>query len=232
MLTFIEGLRVLTPPSIMVRLLLAVISAGLVGIGRTCRHNAAGFRTHILTCIGACVASMTGQYLVAWLGLYADITRIPAKVVAGVGFIGGGAIITTGQKVRGLTTATGLWAIAIVGLCYGAGFIEAGIIATVLILFIENVLSGVDRFFSRLSSRNIFYVQYKGRKSLERLQNFFRINNAMVEDLEFERIAKASEKSQKEMCAVIKLRIPKSRNPETLVEEIRGLDGITLAEIL
>ena len=149
MLTFIEGLRVLTPPSIMVRLLLAVISAGLVGIGRTCRHNAAGFRTHILTCIGACVASMTGQYLVAWLGLYADITRIPAKVVAGVGFIGGGAIITTGQKVRGLTTATGLWAIAIVGLCYGAGFIEAGIIATVLILFIENVLSGVDRFFSR-----------------------------------------------------------------------------------
>ena len=232
MLTFFEGMRSLTLTTIMARLLFGVISAGFVGLGRTIRHNAAGFRTHILTCIGACIATMTGQYLTEWLGLYTDMTRIAAQVVAGVGFIGGGAIITTGQKVRGLTTATGLWAIAIVGLCYGAGFIEGGIMATVLILFIENVLSGVDRIFARYSSRNIFYVQYKGRKSLERVQNLFRVNNALVESLEFERIAKASEKSEKEMCAIIKLKVPKTKNPEALIEDIRVLNGITAAEIL
>jgi len=96
-----------------VRLILAMLLGGIIGFDRERRGRAAGFRTHILVCIGACMASLAGIFAVTNLGLDAGATRIAAQVISGIGFLGVGTILITGNKqVLGLTTAAGLWATA------------------------------------------------------------------------------------------------------------------------
>lgn len=93
--------------------------------------------------MGAAVTTLTSQYMVLNLHYYTDMGRIGAQVVAGIGFIGAGTIIVTRQnRVKGLTTAAGMWASAIIGLAFGVGFYEGGIVVTVLILLAEIWLSG------------------------------------------------------------------------------------------
>ena len=145
MLSFFDPLRDLTFASIVLRMVLPCICGGLVGIEREFKRRPAGFRTHILICLGAAMTTLTSQYL-ALTGAYTDITRLGAQVIAGIGFIGAGTIIVTRrQRVKGLTTAAGLWVSAIVGLCIGAGFFEGGVFATVLILLAEMVFSRLER---------------------------------------------------------------------------------------
>ena len=93
-----------------VRLVLAVLCGGAIGMEREYKRRPAGFRTHILICLGAAVTTLTAQYIYLVLHLYTDVARLGAQVVAGIGFIGAGTIIVTKrQHVKGLTTAAGLW---------------------------------------------------------------------------------------------------------------------------
>ena len=111
--------------------MLAVLCGGIIGIERAYKRRPAGFRTHILICIGAAITTLTSQYLYLNLHYFTDMARLGAQVVAGIGFIGAGTIIVTRQqRVKGLTTAAGLWTSAIIGLAFGGGFYEGGILAT------------------------------------------------------------------------------------------------------
>ena len=106
MFEFFDAFRDMTMASIALRMVLAVICGGCVGLERTYRRHDAGFRTHILICLGACMTTLVGQYLSLTMGYYTDITRLGAQVIAGVGFIGAGAIVVTQrEQVKGLTTA-------------------------------------------------------------------------------------------------------------------------------
>ena len=147
MLSIFDGLREITLPAVTLRLMLAMVCGGIIGIEREFKRRPAGFRTHILICLGAAMTTLTSQYLYLYMGQYTDMARLGAQVVAGIGFIGAGTIIVTRrQRVKGLTTAAGLWAAAIIGLTLGGGFYEGGLFATVLILVAE-------LFFSRLEYR-------------------------------------------------------------------------------
>ena len=124
MLPIFDGLRDVTMASITLRMVLATICGGIIGVEREYKRRPAGFRTHILICLGAAMTTLTSQYL-CMAHYYTDAARLGAQVIAGVGFIGAGTIIVTRrQRVKGLTTAAGLWASAIVGLSIGAGFYE------------------------------------------------------------------------------------------------------------
>ena len=90
-LNFLRG-DDLTTLIITVRLTLAVICGGVIGIERERKRRPAGFRTHILICLGAAITTLTSQYLVLDLGLYTDMARLGAQVIAGIGFIGAGTI--------------------------------------------------------------------------------------------------------------------------------------------
>ena len=108
--------------TVAVRLVTAIICGGVIGLERERKRRPAGFRTHILICLGAAMTTLTSQYLVLNLHMFTDMARLGAQVIAGIGFIGAGTIIITKRRqVKGLTTAAGLWAAAIVGLCCGAG---------------------------------------------------------------------------------------------------------------
>lgn len=113
----------------LLRLVLAVILSGIIGMEREALNKSAGFRTHILVGIGAClmmIISLSMPFIrmpgdLAATGSNCDPARIAAQVVSGIGFLGAGAIMSSGGKVRGLTTAASLWAVAGIGLCVGAG---------------------------------------------------------------------------------------------------------------
>lgn len=145
---FLNYLREINLISIAVRFLLALICGGAIGLERGRRGRAAGFRTHILVCLGSAMATMIGQYIIEILHLDGDPARLGAQVISGIGFLGVGTILVTGKThVRGLTTAAGLWSTATVGLAIGIGFYEAAIICTVLLCFTIIVLQYLDHLF-------------------------------------------------------------------------------------
>jgi len=115
--------------SMIVRLLLAMAAGMLVGVDRERKNRGAGMKTHVLVCIGAALAMMTSEYIYhEFPDARADMARIGAQVVSGVGFLGVGTIMVTGKnQIRGLTTAAGLWASACAGIAIGIGFVEGAL---------------------------------------------------------------------------------------------------------
>jgi putative Mg2+ transporter-C (MgtC) family protein len=117
---------------VFVRILVAAVLGGVIGLEREIREHTAGFRTHILVSVGAAAFTMASSYGLE--GTDFDPNRISAQVVTGIGFLGAGAIIRYGVSVRGLTTAASLWTVAAVGLLAAQGFYPAALITTALVV--------------------------------------------------------------------------------------------------
>ncbi|MFB3881022.1 MAG: MgtC/SapB family protein [Armatimonadota bacterium] len=134
------------PLWILLKLAFATVCGGIVGWQREARDRPAGFRTHVLVCLGATVYTLAS---LAFTSANADPGRVAAQVATGMGFLGAGTIIRHGNVVRGLTTAASLWAVAAIGLCVAIGghaWWVAGI-ATLLVLATLTVLRSVERLF-------------------------------------------------------------------------------------
>jgi putative Mg2+ transporter-C (MgtC) family protein len=140
LLQFASSLPTLNWDESLLRLALAAVLGGLIGVERELREREAGLRTHLLVAVGSALFTIVGAY-----GFHdflssgesvvrADPTRIAAQIVTGIGFLGAGAIIRQGFSVRGLTTAATLWVVAAVGLASGAGYYSAAVITTALVL--------------------------------------------------------------------------------------------------
>jgi len=117
---------------IVLRLLLATALGAIIGYQRERAQKPAGLRTHILICLGAILFTVTSIY---GFNTLADPSRVAAAVVVGIGFVGAGAIIRSGEGyITGLTTAASIWAVAAIGLTTGAGLYIVSVVATILIL--------------------------------------------------------------------------------------------------
>jgi putative Mg2+ transporter-C (MgtC) family protein len=119
---------------IALRLIASIIFGGIIGIERESINRPAGFRTHILVCVGSALTMLVSIYMFQqFLGMTSiDPGRIAAQVVSGIGFLGAGTIIREGVTVKGLTTAASLWTVAAIGLAVGSGFYLAATLATFL----------------------------------------------------------------------------------------------------
>jgi putative Mg2+ transporter-C (MgtC) family protein len=135
-----SSLPTLNWDELLLRLALAAVLGGLIGLERELREREAGLRTHLLVGLGSALFTIAGAYgfhdfLASGENVVrADPTRIAAQIVTGIGFLGAGAIIRQGLSVRGLTTAATLWVVAAVGLAAGAGYYSAAVITTALVL--------------------------------------------------------------------------------------------------
>ena len=118
-----------------IRLLMALIAGGILGYERSLKRIDAGFRTYIIVCMSSCAIMLTNLHLFERLQV-GDPTRMPAQVISGVGFLGAGCILVTKQhRIKGVTTAAGVWAAACLGLCIGAGdYLVSGIVLVISIL--------------------------------------------------------------------------------------------------
>ena len=230
MLSIFNGLRTVTMLFVTVRMLLAVACGGIIGIEREYKRRPAGFRTHILICLGAAMTTLTSQYLYLNMHYYTDMARLGAQVVAGIGFIGAGTIIVTRrQRVKGLTTAAGLWAAAIIGLALGGGFYEGGIFATILILLAELLFSKLEyRMLENAPEINL-YMEYTDKRCLENVLKLYRELNLKILNMEITR-STGSEKHN--ACAIFSLRLNKRCKVEQLVAKVSGTEGVVSVEEL
>ena len=147
--------------TVLLRLLLAVLCGGAVGLERERKGRPAGFRTHILVCVGAVLCMMTNQYLLRFIGS-TDTARLGAGVLTGISFLGAGTIMVTGQRqVKGLTTAAGLWASACMGLAIGAGFYECVLLAFLLIFLSIRLLPYLENFVVENARNMNIYVEFE-----------------------------------------------------------------------
>lgn len=143
------------------RLLLSVGLGGAIGYEREHTSRPAGFRTHILVCVGAALVMVTSEFTFRkYIGSASiDPTRLGAQVVSGVGFLGAGTIIRDGFNVRGLTTAASLWAVSCVGIAAGAGFYSGAVIATIFIFLTLITLKRAEKLFSKRNRYRTFIVE-------------------------------------------------------------------------
>ena len=175
MLAMFDNLRDISFLSTAIRMLMAVACGGLIGVEREYKRRSAGFRTHILVCLGASMTTLTSQYLGLYMHYFTDMGRLGAQVVAGIGFIGAGTIIVTkGNRVKGLTTAAGLWTAAIIGLSLGCGFYEGAIFTTVAILLAELLFSKWEYRLMNAAPEINLYMEYTDGNCLEKVLKLYR----------------------------------------------------------
>ncbi|MGI6117487.1 MAG: MgtC/SapB family protein [Bilifractor sp.] len=227
MLSIFDGFRDLNIATTAFRLILASVCGGIIGLERELRRRAAGFRTHILICLGASITTLTSEYLLLYMKYYTDVARLGAQVIAGIGFIGAGAIVMRREHIRGLTTAAGMWAAAIVGLSIGAGFYEGGLIATGLILMTELLFSRIDHALEKESPSATFYIEYEKSDTLEAITQYFRKTDLRLIDLE---ISRSKESGKKISCAIACVRMNRSVTADEILTALKSLKNVTLAE--
>ena len=215
--------------TVSVRLIVALLCGGIIGIERERKQRPAGFRTHILICIGAAMTTLTSQYISFELQATTDLARLGAQVIAGIGFIGAGTIIVTKRKnVKGLTTAAGLWASAIVGLCAGAGFIEGSLITTVIIVIAELFLSRFEYFMISNSRTINIFVEYNDQSMLTTIIDTVKENSSYIRDIEITK----SNNEVTNSCAIFSLQMPRKTSHDKMLNAIANLDGVVSVEEL
>jgi putative Mg2+ transporter-C (MgtC) family protein len=230
MLSVFDLYRGLSFDALALRLCLAVFCGGIIGLERTFRRRPAGFRTHMLICLGASMTTLTSQFLFLHMHYYTDMARIGAQVVAGIGFIGAGTIIVTlHQRVKGLTTAAGLWTSAIVGLALGSGFYEGGLCVTFLLLVAEIVFARVERLVLRKSPEMNVYLRYDDSETMERVLTFLRNNRISVLSME---ITRSSGDENHKATAIFQLRLDRKISRVECLRELRKVEGVFSIESL
>lgn len=230
MLPILDPLRDISSLSILIRMLLAVFCGSIIGIEREFKRRPAGFRTHILICMGATMTTLTSEFLMLEMHYTADIGRLGAQVIAGIGFIGAGTIIVTRhQRVKGLTTAAGLWAVAIVGLAIGAGFYEGALVATLLILCAELLFAKLEYWITSRSPEVNVLLEYTDEHCLDTLLQMFREKNLKILHME---ITHPPQGDKRNACAIFALRLHKKCRVQDLLSEVSVTEGVITAEEL
>ena len=152
--------------SITVRLILAMIFGGTIGLERGKQGRAAGMRTHIFVCLGATLTTMIG-YFSLFQHSTGDPLRVAAQVISGIGFLGVGTILLKGRfQITGLTTAAGLWCAAAIGIALGAGFYEGAIITFVCSVLTVTTFWRVEYLLNKKNRRFGIYVEISSDKNI------------------------------------------------------------------
>jgi len=176
------------------RLVLATTLGGLIGIEREIHGRPAGFRTHLLVTIGACLMMIVSEIfyfkyemLDSQSIVRLDPGRVAAQIVTGIGFLGAGAIIKEGANVRGLTTAACLWVSAGIGMAVGAGFYFPALVVTVISLFSLLLLKRVERMFRRDRYRTLIIHSDYDKNALPDIEQFLKQRKLSIVNFGFEK---------------------------------------------
>ena len=221
-------LREITHLAIALRLVIAVLCGGALGLERGMKHRPAGMRTYMLVCVGSCLIMLTNQYLfqVTQAG---DPMRLGAQVVSGIGFLGAGTIVVTRyNRIKGLTTAAGLWSAAGVGLALGVGFYEAALIAGLAIFVVMTLLQRWDDNMHSKTRAVEIYVELDDQISMG---EFIRQTRQMDLDISNVQIEpNATESNTRGVVATLKAK--KRGKHEELMDKIRQIEGVRYLEEL
>lgn len=196
-------LREVTYLAVALRIAVAFVLGGILGLERGLKQRPAGLRTYMLVCVGSCMIMLTNQYIYQVFEA-GDPVRMGAQVVSGIGFLGAGTIVVTRHsQIKGLTTAAGLWAAAAVGLATGIGFYEAAIAGAVVIFITLTILSYLDNRMHRKTRYFDIYVQLPSHMSLGKFMNTVREMGYQVEDVRLEYSGDAEDDSRNFLMTLV-----------------------------
>ncbi len=242
MLPFLEPLKYMTADNVLwvtlFRLAVATVCGGIIGIERGRKRRPAGFRTHMLVCIGASLAMLISQYLTVMTKAYwdplamanqTDVARLGAQVINGIGFLGAGTIIVTGkQEVKGLTTAAGLWASACMGLCIGAGFVEGALVGCALIVITIVFLGRLQRFIM-MHARNLnLLVEFTHIDDVGKIISAIKAQDIRIFDVDIHKSKGAGALPS----AVFSVRLPQKMSHTALLTLLAGVENVRTIEEL
>lgn len=230
----IKGGDDMSTMDIVLRIFLAILLGGFIGFEREMTNRPAGFVTHTLVCVGACVVSLIQIHMVEDTisliierpilanALKADIGRVVAQVVTGVGFLGAGTIFMDKGSVKGLTTATTIWVVACIGLAVGLGYYEVAVISTGGVGFVVIALRQFEH--RALNRKYSMKVTVTGNRQYENLISdltaYFKSKRVQVRDIQVKLI------SEKEVTYTFKIYIGFYRKQHKIVEGLAELEHV------
>jgi putative Mg2+ transporter-C (MgtC) family protein len=160
-----------------IKILLAILVGGLIGLEREFRDKDAGFRTLIFISAGSALFTIFSLKL----SPVGDAGRIAAQIVSGVGFLGAGVILRQGGQIRGLTTASTVWLVAALGMGMGMGQYLFSITATLVFLFVLFVFPKIESRIAKLSETRIYHVTVEGdRGKLDHIEDYLKENGLKI----------------------------------------------------
>lgn len=210
---------------IIIRLVVSLLLGGIIGYERERDAQPAGLRTHMILTLGACLAMILSVNVSALRNT--DPTRIAAQVISGIGFLGAGAILRYGFNIKGLTTATSLWSMAVVGLAVGYGYYLVGIVTTGLMLLTLTVINIIENRFIRNSTMHSIVVDIKSSGTTLR-----QVRKALAEGAEQIKTFGVTRSLKNDHLRLQSIAlIPRGERLEKLVETISHIDGVRSIKI-
>ena len=225
--------------SVVLRLALAMLLGGCIGLERERKRRPAGFRTYMLVCMGATLTLLLSQYeyymltnrwydLALEIGIRTDVSRFGAQVINGVGFLGAGTILVTERReVKGLTTAAGLWASACMGLAIGAGFYESVVLGTVLIFLSMRFLPTIENMMVERAPFLNIYVEFESLDNIGAIIGRIKEQNSQILDVEIDH---GRGEGSGNPSAVFSLRLPTHQPHSDVLVSVSGLDCVYTVE--
>jgi len=207
---------------------LAILLGGLIGLERELHGHPAGLRTHILVCLGSTLLTLTSITISAQMG--GDPARIAAQIVAGIGFLGAGAILRDRASVKGLTTAASIWTTAAIGIAIGAGksAVSLAVITALAALFTLWALHAADLWLDRRRGVPLRLEAMLGPEegAVASLLATMQARGATVEDVRADRAEDGTQRSVR-----LSLRLPAGQAMGELAEALTALDCVRSVRI-
>ncbi len=227
-MAFINFFTSATALDFLFKLLIAFVLSALIGIERELIHKPAGIKTHTLICISATLVMSLGMYMYhSFPELAVDPTRLPAQILAGIGFVGAGTILREGLSVKGITTAASLLATTCIGLAVGAGFYEGAIFSTIMIFFILCFVSPVQKAIVFKRKSNVFNIISNSEQSLlSKIQTIFE-----KENLDVYSTKTIHSNSSNTTIYKVWVRTENANQNEKLLQELSKIEGVIEANL-
>jgi putative Mg2+ transporter-C (MgtC) family protein len=210
---------------IILRLLAATGLGAIIGLERERDNQPAGLRTHMILVIGSTLAMCLSINLAA--SGDGDPARLAAQVISGIGFLGAGAILRYGFNVKGLTTATTLWSMAIVGLAVGYGYYLIGLVTTILMLVTLTLINLLEKKFIHTSVARTFIVQAVDRPGI--VKDIRKVITRLSEKIITFTIQKNIKNKRLRISIAAHVRV--GEKMENLTEAIGDIEGVRALKI-
>ena len=213
---------------VIIRIIMAGVLGGLIGLERESLNKSAGFRTHILVCVGSALIMVVSQdlYQVYKGATNIDPGRIAAQVVSGIGFLGAGTIMREGATVKGLTTAASLWVVAGVGLALGAGFYFPALVTTGVVFLTLIYLGKVEKLIAGLAHVVVFMVTAENRPGqLGRVGSYLGERGILILNLQMKQLS-----DDRKVMFEIDTKLPPKTDLNEIMYELGDIPGVYQVE--
>ena len=230
-MTFASIIQFLESPqdvAVAIRLVIATLFGSLIGWERVVKRHSAGIKTFALVSLGSAIATALNIFLAMEPGLNADVSRIPAGVVSGIGFLGAGTILVTGrQQIKGLTTAASLWVTSCMGMAIGGGYLIIGIACFALVMIANVVLMNLSRVVEEYSKYISIYIEVNKNGGVKKLNKWITEQGITVSSM-----TKSKEKTlqSSDAALIVDMDFATRRSHKEILEELSNLEYVSYVE--